>query len=170
MVLIADHSLRFADVVVGDVDEVGARRALRAQIARLERQLADALVTTFPHDSVDVSVPSRQGPRLLDLGALEALRDDLAERLRAAREVLAEMAARRREAQQLLEAMYADPARHRFVRLPRGELGLPGCGAYEVRPRLGLVGMLMGWWQVKLSSGCPRTARGEPAASLLSSN
>jgi hypothetical protein len=24
-----------------------------------------------------------------------------------------------------------------------------------VRPRLGLIGMLMGWWQVKLSSGCP---------------
>src|SRR4051794_33211671 len=156
VVLIADHSLRFADVVAPDVDEVAARRALRAQIARFERQLADALVTTFPHGSVDVSVPARHGPRLLDLGALEALRDDLAERLRAARSVLAEQAARRREAQELLEAMYADPARHRFVRLPRSELGVPGCGAYEVRPRLGLVGMLMGWWQVKLSSGCPR--------------
>jgi hypothetical protein len=24
-----------------------------------------------------------------------------------------------------------------------------------VRPRLGLIGMLCGWWQVKLSSGCP---------------
>jgi len=24
-----------------------------------------------------------------------------------------------------------------------------------VRPRVGLVGMFMGWWQVKLSSGCP---------------
>jgi hypothetical protein len=27
-----------------------------------------------------------------------------------------------------------------------------------VRPRLGLIGMLMGWWQVKLSSGCPLPA------------
>ena len=35
------------------------------------------------------------------------------------------------------------------------DLGEPGCGAWEVRPRLGLIGMLMGWWQVKLSSGCP---------------
>jgi hypothetical protein len=26
---------------------------------------------------------------------------------------------------------------------------------WHVRPRLGLVGMLAGWWQVKLSSGCP---------------
>ena len=33
--------------------------------------------------------------------------------------------------------------------------GRPGCGAYHVRPRAGIVGMLMGWWQVKISSGCP---------------
>ena len=33
--------------------------------------------------------------------------------------------------------------------------GEPGCGAYVVRPRLGLIGMLAGWWEVKLSSGCP---------------
>ena len=163
MVLIADHELQVRIPVVPEVDEVAARRALRRQIARLERQLADVLVSTFPHGSVDVSVPARSGPRLLDLGALEALRDDLAERLRAARAVLAEQAGRRREAQRLLEAMYADPAKHRFVRLPRSELGVHGCGAYEVRPRLGIVGMLMGWWQVKLSSGCPRAGRGEPA-------
>jgi hypothetical protein len=24
-----------------------------------------------------------------------------------------------------------------------------------VRPRLGLIGMLMGWWRVVISSGCP---------------
>ncbi len=30
-----------------------------------------------------------------------------------------------------------------------------GCGAYQVRPRLGIIGMCMGWWHVKLSSGCP---------------
>jgi hypothetical protein len=38
------------------------------------------------------------------------------------------------------------------------ELGAGGCGVWRVRPRLGLVGMLMGWWQVKLSSGCPLPA------------
>ena len=51
--------------------------------------------------------------------------------------------------------MLAEPGRHRFVRLPNRELGEPGCGVWQVRPRLGLIGMLMGWWQVKLSSGCP---------------
>jgi hypothetical protein len=51
--------------------------------------------------------------------------------------------------------MLLDPARHRHVRIRRRELGESGCGVWHVRPRLGLVGMLMGWWQVKLSSGCP---------------
>ena len=38
------------------------------------------------------------------------------------------------------------------------------------RDILGLVGMLMGWWQVKLSSGCPPAGRGEPAHHLLSTD
>ena len=51
--------------------------------------------------------------------------------------------------------MLRDPARHRFVRISAADVGEPGCGVWHVRPRLGLIGMLMGWWQVKLSSGCP---------------
>src|SRR3954447_21597290 len=138
--------------------EDAAKRALRKQIARLERQLAHALVTAFPGEPLDVSAPGRGGPRLLGLGELEALRDDLATRLSAAQEQLAVRAKRQSQARRLLEAMHADPAAHRFVRLPRAELGMPGCGSYEVRPRLGLVGMLMGWWEAKLSSGCPPAA------------
>ena len=45
--------------------------------------------------------------------------------------------------------------RHRFVKIANADLGVGGCGVWHVRPRLGLIGMLMGWWQVKLSSGCP---------------
>src|SRR4051794_11796843 len=74
--------------------EDAAKRALRSQIARLERQLAHALVTAFPGAPLDVSVPGRGGPRLLGLGELEALRDDLAARFRAAQEQLAARAAR----------------------------------------------------------------------------
>jgi hypothetical protein len=148
------------------VDEEAARRALRGQIARLERQLADALVTGFPTDAIDVAVEGRNGPRLLGLGDLELLRDDLAAQLRRARAALAARAERQHEARTLLESMYADPRRHRFVRLPRAALGMPGCGSYEVRPRLGVVGMLAGWWHVKLSSGCPSPVRGEPASIL----
>lgn len=145
--------------------EDAARRTLRDQIARLERQLAGALVTGFPTQAIDVAVPGRGGPRLLDLGELEALRDDLAARLHDAQAALAERAASQREARALLESMYAHPRRHRFVRLPRSELGMGGCGSYEVRPRLGVIGMLAGWWHVKLSSGCPLPVRGEPATS-----
>jgi hypothetical protein len=54
-----------------------------------------------------------------------------------------------------LEAMLAAPGRHRFERVSLAELGQSGCGAYAVRPRLGVIGMLAGWWEVKLSSGCP---------------
>ncbi len=55
----------------------------------------------------------------------------------------------------LLEDARADPRRHKWLRIPRAALGERGCGAYEVRPRVGLLGMLAGWWEVKLSSGCP---------------
>ena len=55
----------------------------------------------------------------------------------------------------LLERMLLEPGKYRFVRVAREDLGEPGCGVWFVRPRLGLVGMLMGWWEVKLSSGCP---------------
>jgi hypothetical protein len=51
--------------------------------------------------------------------------------------------------------MKLEPGRYKFARLPVKDLGEGGCGVWEVRPRLGLVGMLAGWWQVKLSSGCP---------------
>jgi hypothetical protein len=102
--------------------------------------------------------PSRRSA--LSLGDLEAIRDDLAARLHAARAVLHERGERQAAARKLYEAMLADPKAHRFVRLPRAEMGVPGCGAYEVRPRFGLIGMLAGWWHVKLSSGCPLAAAG----------
>jgi hypothetical protein len=54
-----------------------------------------------------------------------------------------------------LEAMYADPPAHKWRRLTNADLGRPGCTTYHVRPRAGLLGMLMGWWVVKISGGCP---------------
>jgi hypothetical protein len=59
------------------------------------------------------------------------------------------------EARLRLERMVADPASHRHESVSLAELGLPGCGTYRVKPRLGLVGMLAGWWEITLSSGCP---------------
>jgi hypothetical protein len=153
MVVIADRQV--APDFGGVADEAPARRALRAQIARLERELAQQAVRAKPRDGIAWSVGGEGGPRLLGIGELERLRDDLAERLHEVRETLAARAAREAEKRALLERMLRDPGRHRFVRVSAAEVGEPGCGVWHVRPRLGLIGMLMGWWQVKLSSGCP---------------
>ncbi len=137
-------------------DERAARRALRTQIARLEGELADAFVTAYPLGGIDPPAPqAHQDPRLLDLGELERVRDDLAERLRTARLTISERAAVQSAYRLQLERMLLEPGKHRFARVSCRDLGEPGCGVWQVRPRLGLIGMLMGWWQVKLSSGCP---------------
>ena len=136
--------------------ERAARRSLRAQIAKLERELADAFVTAFPMGGLSLpNAAHRREARLLDLGELERVRDELAQRLRAARVTIAERAEAQNASRVLLERMLLEPGKHRFVRVARSDVGEPGCGAWQVRPRLGLIGMLMGWWQVKLSSGCP---------------
>jgi hypothetical protein len=137
-------------------DELAARRSMRAQIAKLERELAEAFVTAFPMGGLpDTATPSARDPRILSLGELERVRDELAERLRAARVTIAERAEVQSYYRVTLERMLLDPASHRFTRVSCRDLGEPGCGVWHVRPRLGLIGMLMGWWQVKLSSGCP---------------
>jgi hypothetical protein len=136
--------------------ELAARRSLRAQIAKLERELADAFLTAVPMGGLDhVERASGAHARLLGLGELELVRDELAERLHEARVRIAERAERQEAARIRLERMLLEPGKYRFVRVARSELGEPGCGVWQVRPRLGLIGMLMGWWQVKLSSGCP---------------
>jgi hypothetical protein len=146
-------SIRDADLVG---DELAARRSLRAQISRLERELADAFVTAYPMGGLDeLPVGGISDPRLLDLGELERVRDELADRLRRARVTIAERADAQAASRLYLEQILLEPAKHRFARVSCRDLGEPGCGVWQVRPRLGLIGMLMGWWQVKLSSGCP---------------
>jgi hypothetical protein len=137
-------------------DELAGRRTLRGQISKLESELAEAFVTAYPLGGLDQPAgPSRCDARLLDLGELERVRDDLAERLRGARVTITERAEIQEANRLYLEQILLDPAQHRFARVSCRDLGEPGCGVWQVRPRLGLIGMLMGWWQVKLSSGCP---------------
>jgi hypothetical protein len=143
--------------VAGRVDgEAAARRALRAQIGRLERELSALAAGAFPRRGIVAAPAGRPTTaRLLSLGELEVQRDRLTERVAAARDALAERTAREEQARVLLERMLLDPGRHRFTRIANADLGEGGCGVWHVRPRMGLIGMLMGWWQVKLSSGCP---------------
>ncbi len=135
--------------------EHAARTALRVQIARLERRLSAITAASFPEGGIDTAVPAARGPRLLTLGELEIVRDALAERIAAGRVVLEARAQEQERARVLLERMLLAPGEHRRVRVAQRDLGEGGCGVWHVRPRLGLIGMLMGWWHVKLSSGCP---------------
>ena len=133
----------------------GARIELRRQIARMERELADLFATTFPRKGIDWSVPAAGGPRVLGIAELERTRDALAGRLAAARAEIARRADEEQASRELVERMIADPAEHRWVRVRNEDVGEPGCKHWHSRPRWGIIGMFLGWWRVKLSSGCP---------------
>lgn len=135
--------------------ERAARVALRRQVERLERELSELVARRFPHIGAGAPVGRCSGPRLLSLAELECERDRLALRVRAARNRCAQREELEHDARELLQRMRAEPARYKLVRLPVAALGERGCGVWEVRPRLGLIGMLAGWWELKLSSGCP---------------
>jgi hypothetical protein len=143
-----------------EVGERDARSALRAQIGRLERECSAIIAGAFPHISL-ADIPGLRsevaggGPCLLTLAELERMRDRLAGRTQDMRRLARERVEHERVARELLEGMKLEPGRYKFVRLPVKDLGQGGCGVWEVRPRLGLIGMLAGWWHVKLSSGCP---------------
>ena len=98
---------------------------------------------------------SHAGPRLLGLGELERTRDALATRLAEVREQAACLGERQEEARLLIERMLLDPGEYKWVRVCNADIGEPGCKHWHVVPRLGIVGMLAGWWHVKISSGCP---------------
>jgi len=141
--------------VLPDVDERGARRTLREQIARLERDLGAAVVAAYPRLPAGSASLSHAGPRLLGLEDLERVRDDLAGRLAEVREQAVAQSERQAEARVLIERMLLDPGAYRWVRVTNADIGETGCKNWHVRPRLGLIGMLAGWWHVKISSGCP---------------
>jgi AcrR family transcriptional regulator len=139
-----------------EVDEGAARRTLRTQIARLERELASLFATSArPGDDLDWHVRTPGGPRVLDIGDLETLRDDLATRVEEIRHAQRERAQTEEGNRLHLEEIVAEPEQHKWRRLSNEDIGEPGCKHYHSTPRLGLVGMLMGWWRVKISSGCP---------------
>jgi hypothetical protein len=142
------------------LDERQARLELRRQIGRLEAELAGLFGEAFGHTTVPYRVEAVAAvPRILDLGELEAVRDRLAERIAEANAALAERAAVEADNRDLLRALLDAPEEFKWVRVTRADVGEPGCGAWHSRPRLGPIGMLMGWWRVKVSSGCPLAGR-----------
>src|SRR5207237_7565025 len=149
--------------------ERGARQSLRTQIARLELHLARALAAEDSAGPVEVPRSTTGSARLLTLGELERTRDALAGALHIARRRQEEQEDAHAQTRRLLEEARQDPRGHKYLRIALVDLGLPGCGHYRVRPRFGLLGMLMGWWELKLSGGCPLhrsapTSRAPPPA------
>ena len=136
-------------------DERAARRSLRDQVARLEQELSQLFCSTWPRKGFEFAVASRGGPRLLSLGELEELRDDLSDRVAHARRALSDRTYVEEQNRRLIEEMMLEPERFKWVRVANEDIGEPGCKHWHVRPRLGVIGMMMNWWRVKISSGCP---------------
>lgn len=138
------------------VDEAAARRTLREQIARLEDDLSALVLSAWPATIPAGSAGSGgHGAALLSLAELEQVRDSLAARAATARRVLDERGRVQEEARRAREEVLLDPAAHPFARVTNAAVGEPGCRDWHVRPRFGLLGMLMRWWRVVVSSGCP---------------
>jgi hypothetical protein len=147
-----------------EVDEAPARRELRRQIARLERELGELFASAFPRQQIGWDVAPAGGPRVLGIGELEQVRDRMATRIADVCALLSDRAAVEADNRALLEEMIAQPERFHWVRVSNEDIGEPGCRHWHSRPRYGLLGMLLGWWRVKVSSGCP-LARGRRQAS-----
>jgi hypothetical protein len=104
------------------------RQELRRQIARLEGQLP----------------PGRgardRGARLLSIGELECIRDDLVARIDERRFTGGEEQERKRR---LREEMWLDPGAHVGIEVSNAEVGEPGCTRWA------------SWFRLTVSSGCP---------------
>jgi hypothetical protein len=155
-----DEVLPPLETTLTEGDEKLVRQDLRRQIARLEAELARLFGSAFPRTGIEWGVAAPGGgPRVLDVAELETVRDAIADRLADARAELHSRGQLEEQHRELIEEMVADPAAHKWVRVSNEAIGEPGCRHWHSRPRWGLLGMLLGWWRVKLSSGCP-LARG----------
>src|SRR5829696_3208003 len=155
------------DSVLYEHDERAARADLRRQIAAMELALARLFGSAFPRKGIEFAVAGLGGPRLLSVDELEQVRDGLAARIGEVKADLHDYALAEESNRQLIERMTADPAAYKWVRVYNEDIGEPGCKNWHVKPRLGPLGMLMGWWRVKISSGCPLAKGLRPPDQLM---
>ena len=144
-----------------DVDERAARAALRDQIARLEERLAGHVTSAFPLSPTPPRLGGSDGARLQTFAELEERRDALEAAVADIQKRAGAAGERQERARGRLEAIMLDPAAHRWERVSHEDIGEPGCRHYHARPRMGLLGLLMNWWRVIISSGCPLCMRSE---------
>lgn len=152
----------------GAVDERAARRDLRTQIARLERGLGRLYGDAFPRQGISARprFATAEPGRILGLEDLERVRDSMVDALSAGRARLEERRELEGAYRALIREMETNPAGHKWERVSNVDIGERGCRHWHSRPRWGILGALMGWWRVKVSSGCPLP---EPPAGGLAS-
>ena len=138
-------------------DEAATRRELRRQIARLEEELSGYARELRRGDPGHPLLQAK--PRVADVRQLEQTRDALLEQIAEVRDKQARKGRRQQRARRQVEEMAREPEEHKWQWVSNEETGDPGCKTWHVTPRYGPVGALMGWWRVKVSSGCP-LARG----------
>jgi hypothetical protein len=143
------------DTALYQHDERAARADLRRQIAAMELALARLFGSAFPRKGLDFSVAGLGGPRVLSVDELERVRDGLAGRIQEVKADLHEFAVAEEANRELIEEMTADPGSYKWVRVYNEDIGEPGCKNWHAKPKWGPLGLLMGWWRVKISSGCP---------------
>jgi hypothetical protein len=144
------------DTALYEHDERAARADLRRQIAVMEAELGQLFGSAFPRKGIEFGVAAPGGgPRILSVDELERLRDAIATRLGDVRGRLNDHAYVEERNRELIEHMTADPESYKWVRVSNEDVGEPGCRHWHSRPRWGVLGMVMNWWRVKVSSGCP---------------
>jgi hypothetical protein len=149
------------DTALYEHDERASRANLRRQIAAMELALARLFGSAFPRKGIEFGVAGLGGPRLLSVDELEQVRDALAARIHDVSRRLHDATYVEEKNRELIEEMAADPASYKWVRVNNADIGEPGCKHWHSTPRWGPLGMLLGWWRVKISSGCP-LAKGRP--------
>jgi len=154
--VLAHHEFELVATTRTD-DERLVRDELRRQIGRLERELGELWATAFPRRGINWSVGAAGGPRVLGAADLERVRDALVVRVREAQAEVARRADVEEANRLLVERMIADPDEYRWALVSNDDVGERQCKHWHSRPRWGILGMLLGWWRVKVSSGCPLT-------------
>jgi hypothetical protein len=147
------------DTALFEHDEHSARADIRRQIAAMEAELGQLFASAFPRTGIEFKVQAPGGgPRILSVNELEKVRDALAFRLGDVRGRLDEFGYAEEQKRELIELMTAEPEEYKWVRVSNEDVGEPGCRHWHSRPRWGILGMVLGWWRVKVSSGCPLAA------------
>ena len=151
-----------------EVDEAAARRTLREQIARLESELGALFCSTFPRTGFDWGVPSARRPaRAVAAPSSSDIRDELAD---AARSTTASSSAtaptsRSSTAAASRRCCSTPPSTSGSASRTRTSASAAASSGTSARASASL-GMLMNWWRVRISSGCPLAmpARAGPAS------